>query len=61
MKVIFKINIFSRFNWKLFRGSLQIINSSIDVVANWKMYAEMYQVDEKKTHAIDRLLLKELK
>ena len=38
-----------------------IINSCIEVVANWKMYAEMYQVDEKKTHAIDQLLLKELK
>lgn len=38
-----------------------IINSCIDVVANWKMYAEMYQVDVKKTHAIDQLLLKELK
>src|SRR5690554_2707405 len=38
-----------------------IINSCIEVVANWKLYAEMYQVDEKKTHAIDQLLLKELK
>src|SRR5690606_24831721 len=38
-----------------------IINSCIEVVANWKMYAEMYQVDEKKTHAINQLLLKKLK
>lgn len=38
-----------------------IINSCIKVVVNWKMYAEMYQVDSKKTHAIDQLLLKELK
>jgi len=38
-----------------------IINSCIDVVANWKSYAGMYQVDSKKTQAIDRLLLKKLK
>lgn len=38
-----------------------IIKSCIEVVSNWKMYAEMYQVDSKKTHAIDQLLLKELK
>jgi len=38
-----------------------IINSCITIVSNWKLYAEMYQVDSKKIHAIDQLLLKELK
>lgn len=38
-----------------------IINSCITIVSNWKLYAEMYQVDSKKTYAIDQLLLKGLK
>lgn len=38
-----------------------IINSCIEVVSNWKNYAEMYQVDLNKTQLIDQLLLKELR
>lgn len=34
--------------------------SFISNVINWKIYAEMYQVDAKKIHAIDLLFLKDL-
>ncbi len=42
------------------RNPIGIINSCIELVKNWKVYAQMYQVDDKKTKAIDQLLIKEL-
>ena len=43
------------------RNPMGIIDSCIQVVKNWKTYAEMYQVDQAKTLAIDQLLIKDLK
>ncbi|MHC5202397.1 type II toxin-antitoxin system HipA family toxin [Myroides sp. LJL119] len=42
------------------RNPVGIIDSCIKIVANWKTYAQMYQVDQAKTHLIDQLIIKKL-
>ncbi|HCC95652.1 MAG TPA: toxin HipA [Flavobacteriaceae bacterium] len=37
-----------------------VIDQCIEVVKNWRKYAEKYQVDEKKIMSIDQMLIKEI-
>lgn len=42
------------------RNPEKIINSGIELMQNWRVYAKEYEVDARNTMAIDQLLLKKL-
>ncbi len=43
------------------RNSEKLIDECLELVKNWRSYAEHFKVDEEKTNAIDAVLIKELK